>query len=488
MPYGTLAYTGTNPIGPSDRYVSPLGIDPSKARDHVVNVAELTQVLSESAGSGRLVSIPEGVTITVPNTSYGKTVKGGFILAGPGDIKWNYYGPTKGYMIPLLNMQEGSALSGPGLTGGGGYGHYGQGAGPCAIRASGQKGIIIENVDLTKFRGGGVWFGDGAATITDWLDDAQRNILRHVKISHIQQYGFGYGCGLQGGRQSFLIEASIIEKCRHLTMSSGGTTTGYEVRYCILGDAVYADSDNGPASIQSHQIDAHGGGWLGQSYRCGKYLWVHHCDFSENVQFHRKPNVCIRGRMADGGWAIIEWNRTLKNHGSGPSGAYTDLETAGSEYICMLAEEEGAPWQGPKAFSSAGVIVRNNWYGPPPSGDEPGEDPPINVNTADIRVVSLEAPVSAVGETYTVTATVENKGDGPGSADIVIGYMAGTVKRPLLTQNVDLEAGESKTVVRTAMATTPGDWTFYCGNLTAVLTVELPSLKVTTEVIDWRTI
>ncbi len=386
--YGAGAYPGTNPIGPSKDFVSPLGINVNSAKDHPVNVAELTQVLSESPGSGRLVSIPEGVTIAVPNSTYGKTVKGGFILAGPGKLKWQYYGPTKGYMIPLVNLREGSVLSGVGFEGAGGYGHYGQGAGPCGLKCSGQKGIIIENVDLTRFRGGGVWFGDGAATITKWDDDTQRNILRHVKISHIQQYGFGYGCGLQGGHQSFLIEASILEFCRHLTMSSGGTTTAYEVRYCRLGEAVYANSDTGPASIQSHQVDVHGGGWLGQSYRTGKVLWVHHNDFTANNTFSEKPNVCIRGLMADGGWAIIEHNWTKKKHGSDPDGAYTDLETAGNGRIVMLAEEEGAAWRGPKQLSSAGVICRSNWYGStPPPGSE-GGDPSAR------RQASIEFSVS----------------------------------------------------------------------------------------------
>ena len=109
----------------------------------------------------------------------------------------------------------------------------------------------------------------------------------------------------------------------------------------------------------------------------------------------------------------------------------------------------------------------------------------MNVNTPDIQVVSLEAPQVEVGQTYTVTAIVQNKGDGPGSADIVIGYMAGTVKRPLLIQTVDLEAGQSTTVVRTAKATAVGQWTFYCGDKTAVLKVMEAQLKVTTEVIKY---
>lgn len=469
--YGAGAWTGGNPIGPSKNFVSPLGIDPSKAKDHPVTATELTQVLSESPGSGRLVSIPEGVTIKVPISPYGKTVKSGFILAGPGNLDWDYYGPTKGYMIPLLNLQEEVVISGVGLVeGGGGYGHYGQGAGPCAFRASGQRRIIIENVDLSMFRGAGVWFGDGAANITRWDDDTQRNILRHVKISHIQQYGFGYGVGMQGGHQSYLIEASIIESCRHLTMSNGGTTSAYELRYCILGDAVYANSDSGPASIQAHQVDVHGGGWSNQSYRCGFYLWVHYCDFSANSTFSEKPNVCIRGLMAAGGKAVIENCATKKRHGSDPSGAYTDLETAGNGRICMLAEAEGAPWKGPKLFSSAGVVCQDNWYGPDAPPDD--ETPPPPAGEADIQVIKLETSPVVVGQNYSVTATAENKGDAQGSKDVVIYWVPGSgspveVER----QPVTLDPGAQAQVVQTAKSTAVGDWTFKAGDLTVVLKV-----------------
>ena len=496
--YGAGAYPGlkVNPIGPSEGYVSPLGISESLAQYHPESVKDLTAGLSEAGvGSGRLVWIPKGVTITLPNATYNQAIKGGVILGGPGEIRWSYYGPTKGYMIPMFTLRSGGAVSGPKLTGGGGYGHYGQGAGPCAIRASGAKNTLVENVDLSQFRGGGVWFGDGAASITKWNDDAQRNILRHVKITHIQQYGFGYGVGLQGGHQAFLIEASILGFNRHSTMSSGGVTTGYEVRYCIFEDSVYADSDTGPAHIQSHQIDAHGGGWLGQSYRCGKYLWVHHCDLSPNDNYGEKPNVCIRGLMADGGWAVIEdcWTKKASH-----KGAFSQTENEGNAGLVLLAEEEGAAWRGPKALSSAGVICRNNWYGlaPPPDSDgggsgtgeeDPPEDPPIEVNTADIKVAGLTAGQVAVGEAYEVKATVENKGDGVGSAIIEIGWLTSSgAKRPLKTEVVTLEAGESKTVVQSAVAIASGYWKFYCGDARATLVVTEPvlgELTVSVEVV-----
>jgi hypothetical protein len=470
--YGAGAYTGQCPIGPSKDYVSPLGISEHSAQEHPASLEDLTKLLKEAPGSGKCLWIPDGVTMEVPNTVWGQTIKGGFILAGNlARIKWNYYGPTPasvGYMIPMFNVQEGAAISGVVFEGAGGFGKYGQNAGPCGLRLSGQKRTIIENSDLSAFRGGGVWFGDGAATITRWDDDAQRNILRHVKISHIQQYGFGYGCGLQGARQSFLIEASILEDCRHLTMSSGGTTSAYEVRYCLLGEAVYANSNTGPARIQSHQVDVHGGGTTNPSYRAGKYLWIHHNDFTANNTFSEKPNVCIRGRMADGGWALIELNWTKKKHGSEPDGAYTDLETAGNNRICLMGEEEGAVWQGPKAFSAAGVTVKDNWYGPTAPPDD-GNPQPV----ANIVPITLTAPPVAVNTPYAVTATVENQGQAKGTKTVEIGWIPPSGdKVPLHEEPVTLEPGATADVKQEGQASHVGAYTFYCGDLRAVLEIK----------------
>lgn len=466
--YGAAAYPGKFPIGPSKEYESPLGISESKAHYHPEKLDDLLKALTENPGTGRLIWVPESVQITMPNAAFGKTIKSGFILAGKlSRIKWQYYGPQKGYMLPLFNVQTDAVVSGIVFEGAGGYGHYGQGAGPCGLRLSGQKRTLIENTDLSQFRGGGVWFGDGGATITRWDDDAQRNILRHVKIEHIQQYGFGYGVGLQGANQSFLIEASILGKNRHSTMTSGGTTSAYEVRYCIIDDSVYANSDTGPASIQSHQIDVHGGGWKNQGYKCGRFLYVHHNDFSSNDTFSPKPNVMIRGVMA--GEAIIEWNWTRKYSKANPP------DESLSNMLVQLAEEEGEPWAGPsKKLSLANVTCRNNWYGkeaPPDDGQTPDEGP-VDVNTADIKVTGLEAPQVVVGEEYSVTATVENVGDAPGERAIEIGWITGNgTKIPLETKSVPLDPGESDTVVQKAKAVSVGDWSFYCDDLRVVLKV-----------------
>ena len=370
--YGAGAYPGTNPIGPSKDYVSPLGISESLAHEVVGKTSDLTQKLS-SMQSDQLLWL--AADITVPNAAYGKTVKSGVILGGKqARVKWDYYGPTSGYMIPLLNMESKAVISGVVFEGGGGFGHYGQGAGPCCIRASGSERIIVENCNVSHFRGGGVWLGDGAASITNWLDDNQRNIIRHCDIRHIQQYGFGYGVGAQGATQSFLVEACIADQNRHSIMISGGSCC-YEVRYSIFGESVYANSDTGPATIGSHQIDAHGGGWLKQSYKAGRYLWIHHNTLKRNDRCHNKPHIMIRGVVS--GWCLVERNWSEYYSQANPP------DESVSNMLVQLAEEEGAAWQGPsKKLSLANVTCRDNWYG--------AAAPPVDTSTKRQAAIAFQ--------------------------------------------------------------------------------------------------
>jgi hypothetical protein len=323
----------------------------------VDNVSDLTLALA-SAVSGQLVWVPP-VTITVPNAAYGKTVKSGVALATQGGkIKWDYYGPTTGYMIPLLNLSSEGILSGLVFEGGGGYGRYGYDAGPCAIRASGARHTLIENCDVSKFRGAGIWFGDGSASISVWNDDNQRNILRHCDVRNAQQYGFGYGIGEQGGSQSWLAEACRFGNNRHSTMLAGGTTS-YEVRYSSFEDAIYANSDTGPATVQSHQVDAHGGGFYG--FKAGVHIYIHRNTLSRNNSFSEKPNIMIRGVVSSE--CIVEYCWTKKTYRSG-----VHDETVSNQLV-QLAAEEGGTWDGPSnLLSTANVVCRQNWYGtnPPP--------------------------------------------------------------------------------------------------------------------------
>lgn len=371
--YGAGAYTGTNPVGGGAGYVSPHGYSQATA-DYVVTTASGLKSALASATSGDVIWIPNGTTIAIPDATYGKTVKSGVILASNrgqngaagGRIKWSYYGTSSGYMIPLLNAQSNAVISGLVLEGAGGYGPYGYGAGPCAIRAAGQKHVEIENCEISNFRGAGIWFGDTAASITTWNDDSQRNYVHHCYIHNIQQYGFGYGVGVMGGQQSMLVEACVFGDNRHSVMDAGGTPS-YEVRYCVFSDSTYANSSAGPATIQSHQVDAHGGGYYG--FKAGTHLYIHHNTFSTNDTFSSKPNIMIRGVVSSE--CRVEYNWTKKTFRNSPP----EYDETVSNSLVQLAGEEGGAWDGPSSLlTTANVYCTHNWYG----NTSPPSTPPTN--------------------------------------------------------------------------------------------------------------
>jgi len=379
------------------------------------------------------------------------------------------------YMYPVIWLAGGSSVHGITARGPGSLCGTSDDFCNCAFRnVTGAQGIEVEDCDIGFFWQGGVfWYGGHPAV---WNDDAKRNKVRFCNIHDIQRHGFGYGVGHESSACS-LIEGVKFDRCRHFIEAAGSlpSSTGdsYEARECIFGEAWYRYYGNG-AYHNNHQVDCHGGG-AGTATLAGNHIWIHHNDFAANDIYDDAPNVSIRGIIHSE--CRIFANRTRKLHG-GKSGVFdeTSLNSA-----FTLRGSNGGAWNGENNLAKYKMFVTGNQYGEwetaPP--DEP--EPPIVVNTPDIRVTDLETSPVAVGETYTITATVQNVGDGPGSADIVIGYLAGSTKRPLKTQAVDLEAGESMTVTHTGTATTLGDWTFYCGDKTTVLSV-LEEMIVTTEV------
>jgi hypothetical protein len=409
--YGAGAYNSTNPIGGGAGYVSPHGYSQATADYVVTTEAQLTSALT-AATSGDVIWIPNGTTITIPNGTYGKTVKSGVVLASNrgqngaagGKIKWSYYGASTGYMIPLLNAQSNAVISGLVLEGAGGYGPYGYGAGPCAIRAAGQKHVEIENCEISSFRGAGIWFGDTSTSITTWNDDSQRNYVHNCHIQNIQQYGFGYGVGVMGGQQSMLVEACVFGENRHSVMNAGGTPS-YEVRYCIFYDSTYANSTTGPATIQSHQVDSHGGGYYG--FAAGTHLYIHHNTFSTNDTFSTKPNIMIRGVVSSE--CRVEYNWTKKTVRSSPP----EYDETVSNSLVQLAGEEGGAWDGPSnLLTTANVYSTHNWYGTtaPPATPSTNHAPVLGAigNRSVVAGTTLSFTISATdsdGDTLTYSAS-----------------------------------------------------------------------------------
>ncbi len=121
------------------------------------------------------------------------------------------------------------------------------------------------------------------------------------------------------------------------------------------------------------------------------------------------------------------------------------------------------------------VTVRAIVPPPPP----PPVDPNLVVTSFAVAPESIP-----VGEAYAATATVVNQG-GAGSREIIIGYvMADGTKKPLNSADparlLTLAAGATGTVTWAGTGTVKGTWTFYCEELTAVLTVgdTAPSVKL----------
>jgi hypothetical protein len=477
MLYGTAAYTGPGPIGGGVGY--PSKYTEGDAHQFIESLSDLNLALREY-GQGKVLWIPNGVTITIPTVyslSSRRILRDTIRCTLAADRSSGNGGRIKvtakanGYMTAMWQASHseivGLTVEGPGAFEGTSpiYGY----AGMCAFRSSGTKGILYENTEVKNFAQGGLKFSGGGML---W-NDPERHIVRACEIHGCQRHGFGYGIAQAeagGSDCAVLVEASRIYDCRHLITCDHGAPYNYELRYNIFGDAWYRLNGTG-AKYYACQVDAHGSG-DSTSGSAGRRYEIHHNDFSANGN---KANIGVRGIPADR--FNIYANRTAKtNHkGAYPAEGYEVANVDGS-LVDMEGPEGGYVSYG-NDMPAHKVFAWDNWYG--------GDAPPIDTNAPDIKVTAMDAPPVEVGQTYTVTAAVTNTGDGPGSADIVIGYMAGTVKRPLKTQTVDLEAGQSATVVQTGKATTVGDWTFYCGDKTAVLKVMEAQLKVTTEVIKY---
>ncbi len=111
---------------------------------------------------------------------------------------------------------------------------------------------------------------------------------------------------------------------------------------------------------------------------------------------------------------------------------------------------------------------------PPP----PPADPKLVVTGFAVEPDSI-----ALGAAYTATATVVNQG-GDGTREILIGYvLADGTRKPLNgadpNRMLTLAAGAAGTVSWSGKGIAKGTWTFYCEDLTAVLTVgdTAPSVK-----------
>ena len=372
--YGAGAYTGSNPIGGGNGYVSLHGYSQATANYVVTTLDQLQSALS-AATSGKVIWIPNGVIITWASTSSIGTLKEGAVLASNrgqggavgGKLKWTVANPGS-FMYPLLTVSSRCVVSGLVFEGASPY-RTTSNSGPSAIRGYNIKRLEVENCDISDFSQGGIWF-DPAGIISPWDSDdpaTGRHWIHHCYIHGIQQHGEGYGVGQQGEGGSMLIEACHFGPCRHEIMNqqtySYNPNNSIEVRYCIFEDAVYAMSGNPSNMNQQHQVDAHGSGTSSGYYSADHYV-IHHNTFSANTTYATKANVGIRGRAKTEIRVYNNW--TKKTHG-GQSGLFS--ETVVNPAFTALNSGGGALSSG-YALSGYNMLVYDNWYGvtAPPGG------------------------------------------------------------------------------------------------------------------------
>lgn len=404
--YGAGAYTGSNPIGGGNGYVSPHGYSQATADYVVTSLAQLQSALS-AATSGKVIWIPNGVTITWSSTTGAiGTLKAGAVLASNrgqdgvagGQIKATGNAPS--FMTPLIWASSNSVISGlqfvgPGsLTGTGGPRN-------CAIRGvNSAKRIEVENCSISYFYEGGIYFNGGGMT---WNDDGPngRHWVHYCNIHHVQKHGFGYGVSMEGAC-SYLVETCIIEHCRHLVMGQAGGVGSYEARYNIFGDADYRAGGTG-AWYVNHQVD-----WHGSAYSCA-YSLIHHNTFSANDRNElgqaQEPhtNVGVRGKAM---YYCLVYNNWTKKTRNNQSGLFS--ETVVNSAFTALTNG-GDPLGSGYPLSSYNMQVYDNWYGPaaPPGG---APNPQVSTTAAtnvERNTATLNGTIVSLGESSSVIVSFD---------------------------------------------------------------------------------
>ena len=362
--YGAGAYTGSNPIGGDDGYVSPHGYSQATA-DYVVNTWAQFKSACGSATSGDVIWVPSGVTLTMASGDDHPTLKSGVVLASNrgqngaagGKLKNPYIvGGTGNYMSPIVYASSNCVISGLTFEGPGCFASTTDSRTNAAIRCvAGSRRVEVENCEISNFYQGGVYISGGAPT--PWNSDTStgRHWIHHCRIHGMQRHGFGYGVQLESGG-SALIEGCDFYDCRHFIC--GGYTNSYEIRYCTIADSWYRSMGTG-APTGNTQLDAHGHGDTTAGY-AGYYMWMHHNTLSANNTIYPpgKGNIGIRGIPRYECRVYNNW--TKKTYKSG--GPYTEtVNNPGG--LAYLAGPEGGSWGTDTNLAKHNMYVYDNWYG-----------------------------------------------------------------------------------------------------------------------------
>jgi hypothetical protein len=434
--YGAGAYAGSNPIGGGNGYVSPHGFSQAGAHYVVDTLAELNAAMAE-ASSGKVIWIPDGVTINVPtvanatarmwlpnplNTGVALASNRGQGGAAGGKIKLT--GTVSGAFATGLWCKSHSILSGITLEGPTNWGFEGKTT--CytlfALKISAAVNVEVENCLLYNFPQGIITIDNvkgGSGEQLAW-NSANRHKIHHTTIHGAQAHGWGYGI-LQSNSNGYslaaLVEACKFYDCRHHIACDHGAPYNYEIRYCQFDDSWYwSQNIVGGTKYYACQVDAHGSGHTTSGF-AGRRYEVHHSTFSANGN---KANFGCRGNPNDEHRLYNHW--TKKTHG-GTTGVYPSGGAYEGDFIggCFVDLEgsEGGSWSSTpcsrctsgtyKRLDTHKVFVFNNWYGS--SEAPPGQPPPPDLEPEP----SEPEPTAADVEPYEKTTWVS--GQTPANAD-----------------------------------------------------------------------
>ncbi len=394
--YGAGAYTGSNPIGGGDGYVSPHGYSRATADYVVTTLSELNSAMSK-ATSGDVIWIPDGTTIVVPSVASAgsrmilpNALGNGVVLAsnrgqdGAAGGKIKVTGTCTGAFGTGIYCKSNSVISGLTIEGPTNLGTVGS-VGGCytmfALKLSGSLNVEVENCELYNFPQGIICIDNikGSPGQSLQWDSAARHKIHHCEIHGAQAHGWGYGIlqsNYNGNWLSALVEACSIYDCRHNIACDHGSGFNYEIRYCNIGDSWYWSANKvGGTKYWACQVDAHGSGHTTSGFAGGHYE-VHHNTFSSNGN---KANCGIRGIPKLEHNIYNNWTRKTHNGTSGlyPESGYEHAFIGGC--LVDLEASEGGAWSSTpcgrcssstyKHLDEHYVYVYDNWYGTsaPPS-------------------------------------------------------------------------------------------------------------------------
>ena len=470
--YGAGAYTGSNPIGGGNGYVSAHGYTQAGARYVVATLAELNSAMA-SATSGQVIWIPNGTTIVVPTVSnpgsriwLPNPVKPGVVLAsnrgqgGAAGGKIKLTATVTGAFATGIWCRSNSVISGLTIEGPTNLGIAGSKstATLCALKISGAVNVEVENCHLYNFPQGIISIDNIKASGPENLNwnSANRHKIHHCEIHGAQAHGWGYGIlqsNANGKGLAAYVHACKLYDNRHSIACDHGEPYSYEVAYCEVGESWYW-SENRPGATRYNacQIDAHGMGHTG-GY-AGRHYEVHHNTFHINGT---KANFGVRGYPSDQHRTYNNWTKKTNHTGLYPAGGAYEVPLG---KLVDLEESEGGEWGGRNDMPSYKVYVYSNWYGSsaPPGGIDP---PPVSEIVLESFTCAPPNPVP-VGASYTLTATLRNTGATTGTATVIIGWITGSTRSPLSTQTVTVAAGGTATATYTGHTSADGVYTMYC--------------------------